>query len=270
MSRCASCTASPWRTRSTPAPTSSSSPPSSSPAASPRRVPGPRACAGADVAGGAGGAGARTQPGSRPGQAQPVATPATSRPGPPPRPAPSSLSERTRSPAPPHLCRPRVLPQMIALRYGTVPVVRSTGGLADTVKDLDSPAEVRCACCACCPGAGLPACCRRAPHARLTPCPLPASAAQAGGVTPNGFVFDGIDAGSLNSGGAAAERARTRAPRARLPATAVASSTPAPHHLPTCPSRLLSPLLPGAQPWTARSPTTKATPLSGRRCGGAS
>ncbi len=30
------------------------------------------------------------------------------------------------------------LGQMIALRYGTLPVVRATGGLADTIRDLDS------------------------------------------------------------------------------------------------------------------------------------
>ena len=29
------------------------------------------------------------------------------------------------------------LGQMIALRYGTLPVVRATGGLADTIRDLD-------------------------------------------------------------------------------------------------------------------------------------
>jgi starch synthase len=33
------------------------------------------------------------------------------------------------------------LGQMIALRYGTIPVVRRTGGLADTIVDLDDDAE---------------------------------------------------------------------------------------------------------------------------------
>jgi starch synthase len=35
---------------------------------------------------------------------------------------------------------PGGLAQLIALRYGTIPVVRATGGLADTIKDYDPAA----------------------------------------------------------------------------------------------------------------------------------
>lgn len=56
----------------------------------------------------------------------------------------------------PSMFEPCGLTQMIAMRYGAVPIVRRTGGLADTVKDLDE------------------------------------------GEHGNGFVFDGVDEGSLN------------------------------------------------------------------------
>ncbi|KXZ52394.1 hypothetical protein GPECTOR_9g438 [Gonium pectorale] len=61
----------------------------------------------------------------------------------------------------PSMFEPCGLTQMIALRYGAVPLVRRTGGLADTVFDVDGPA------------------------------------APPGSLGRNGFTFDGSDDGSL-------------------------------------------------------------------------
>ncbi|OUS48375.1 hypothetical protein BE221DRAFT_189654 [Ostreococcus tauri] len=65
----------------------------------------------------------------------------------------------------PSMFEPCGLTQMIAMRYGTVPVVRRTGGLADTVFDVEND-STRCAT------AGIP---------------------------PNGFVFDGTETRDIDS-----------------------------------------------------------------------
>ena len=64
----------------------------------------------------------------------------------------------------PSMFEPCGLTQMIAMRYGTVPVVRRTGGLSDTVFDVENDG----------------------------------ARSVAAGVPPNGFVFDGTETSDID------------------------------------------------------------------------
>ena len=99
----------------------------------------------------------------------------------------------------PSQSEPCGLAQMIALRYGTIPIVRSTGGLADSIIDWDTPgggcgftfqsynADDMLGPC------GGPWGCTTANTAPKC-CPAPSSAILAGGAAPavHGHVFGHI------------------------------------------------------------------------------
>ncbi len=84
----------------------------------------------------------------------------------------------------PSLFEPCGLTQLVAMRYGAIPVVRATGGLADTVRDVDEGAQTACMLCLL-----FDRCATK--H--------PAAAAETGGEEGNGYAFGGIDTSALNS-----------------------------------------------------------------------